>query len=102
MWSEFLATDSEVRDRIPALPHFLRSSESGMGSIQPRSTNEELLERRSSGSGLEAENTAVRIRCAEHTTPTTPKIWHQLLRQAAGGRSVGIVHSRTKATKFSF
>jgi hypothetical protein len=46
-WSEFLATDSEVRVRFPALPDFLRSSGSGTGSTQP------LLGRKSSGSGLE-------------------------------------------------
>jgi hypothetical protein len=35
-WSEFLATDPEVLVRFPALPDFLRSSESVTGSIQPR------------------------------------------------------------------
>jgi hypothetical protein len=30
-WSEFLATDLEVRVRFPALPDFLRSSGSGTG-----------------------------------------------------------------------
>jgi hypothetical protein len=35
-WSEFLATDPEVRVRFPALPDFLRSSGSGTGSTQPR------------------------------------------------------------------
>jgi hypothetical protein len=48
--SEFLATGPEARVRFPALPHFLRSSGSGTGSTQPR---EELLERKSSGAGLE-------------------------------------------------
>jgi hypothetical protein len=38
-WSELLATDPEVRVRFPALPDFLRSSGSGMGSIQPREYN---------------------------------------------------------------
>jgi hypothetical protein len=37
--SEFLATDSEVRVRFPALPDFLRSSESGTGPNQPREYN---------------------------------------------------------------
>jgi hypothetical protein len=49
-WSEFLATDPEARVRLPALPDFLRSRGSGTGSIQP---HEELLERKSSGPGLE-------------------------------------------------
>jgi hypothetical protein len=35
-WSEFLATDPEVRVRLPALQNFLRSSGSGTGSTQPR------------------------------------------------------------------
>jgi hypothetical protein len=34
-WSQFLATDPEVRVRFPALPDFLRSSGSGTGSTQP-------------------------------------------------------------------
>jgi hypothetical protein len=38
-WSEFLATDPEVRVRFPALPDFLRSSGSGTGSTQPRDYN---------------------------------------------------------------
>jgi hypothetical protein len=38
-WSEFLATDPEVRVRFPALPEFLRSSESGTGSTEPREYN---------------------------------------------------------------
>jgi hypothetical protein len=42
LWSsgqEFLATDPEARVRFPALPDFLRSSESGTGSTQPREYN---------------------------------------------------------------
>jgi hypothetical protein len=38
-WSEFLAADPEVRVRFPALPDFLRSSESGTGSTQTREYN---------------------------------------------------------------
>jgi hypothetical protein len=37
-WSEFLATDTEVRVRFPALPDFL-SSGSGTGSTEPREYN---------------------------------------------------------------
>jgi hypothetical protein len=42
LWSigqEFLATDPEVRVRLPALPDYLRSSVSGAGSTQPRENN---------------------------------------------------------------
>jgi hypothetical protein len=54
-WSDFLATDPEVRVRFPALADFLSSSGSGTGCTQPceYSTTEELLGRKSSGSGLE-------------------------------------------------
>jgi hypothetical protein len=47
------ATDPEARVRFPPLPDFLSSSGSGTGPAQPRDTIEELLERKSSGSGLE-------------------------------------------------
>jgi hypothetical protein len=52
-WSEFLATDPEVRVRLPALPDFLRSSGSGMSPLSLVSTIEELLGRKSSDCGLE-------------------------------------------------
>jgi hypothetical protein len=39
LWSKFLATDPEVQVQFPALPDFLRSSGSGMGSTQPREYN---------------------------------------------------------------
>jgi hypothetical protein len=38
-WSEFLATDPEVRVGFPEPPDFLRSSGSGTGSTQPREYN---------------------------------------------------------------
>jgi hypothetical protein len=38
-WSEFLATDPEVRVRFQELSDFLRSSESGTGSTQLRKYN---------------------------------------------------------------
>jgi hypothetical protein len=38
-WSEFLATDPEVRVRSPALPDYSRSSVSGTGSTQPHDYN---------------------------------------------------------------
>jgi hypothetical protein len=51
--SEFLATDPEVRLRFLALPDFQRSSGSGTESLSLVSTIEELLGRKSSGSGLQ-------------------------------------------------
>jgi hypothetical protein len=39
LWSEFVATDPEIRVRFPALPDFLGSSGSGTGSTPPREYN---------------------------------------------------------------
>jgi hypothetical protein len=36
LWPEFLAADPEVWVPLPALPDFLRSSDPGTGSTQPR------------------------------------------------------------------
>jgi hypothetical protein len=41
---------------------------------------------------------AVGIRCADHVTPSTRKSRHYFA--DSGGRSVGIVRLRTKATEF--
>jgi hypothetical protein len=62
------------------------------------STIAELLERKSTGSGLETENTAVGIRDADHVAPSTRKKLALTL-PTSGGRSVGIVRSRTEATE---
>jgi hypothetical protein len=71
-WSEFLATDPEVRARFPALPAFLRSSRSGTGSVhsalcvQLRS----YLEKTVTTPVWITENTAMVIRCLDHATPS--------------------------------
>jgi hypothetical protein len=61
------------------------------------STTEELLGRKSSGSGLETEITAVGILQADHVPPLSP----QKLTLTSPTR-VGIVRLRIKATEFSF
>jgi hypothetical protein len=68
------------------------------GPLSLVSTTEELLRRKSSGSGLEIEITAVGIRCADHATPLYPQKL-ALTSPTSGGRSVSIVRSRTKATE---
>jgi hypothetical protein len=51
LWSEFLATDSEVLGSIPG--HYKKVVGLERGPLSPVSTTEELLGRNSSGSGLE-------------------------------------------------
>jgi hypothetical protein len=58
------------------------------------------LNKISSGSGLENRLTAVGTRCADHVTPLYPQKL-SLTSPTGGGRSVGIVLSRTKAMEFS-
>jgi hypothetical protein len=66
--TEFLATDKEVRLRFLALPDFLRVVSLERGPLNLVSTIEGLLGRKSSGSGLETETTAVGIRSADYAT----------------------------------
>ena len=51
--------------------------------------------------GLEISESAVGTRCANHVTPLYPQKL-ALTSPTGGGRSVGMVRSRTKATEFSF
>jgi hypothetical protein len=66
------------------------------GPLNLVSITEEILEWKSSGSGYRKPRlTAEGIRCADHATPqkltlTSPR---------SGGRSVGVVRLRTKATE---
>jgi hypothetical protein len=48
----------------------------GRGPLSLLTATEELLGRGSSGSGLEIENTEVRICHADHVTPSILKSWH--------------------------
>jgi hypothetical protein len=62
---------------------------------------EELHEQKSSGSRSRKQRlTAVGTRCADHVTPIYPQKL-ALTSPTGGGRSVGIVRLRTKATEFS-
>jgi hypothetical protein len=67
------------------------------GPLSLVSTTEELLGRKSSGSGLDIEIMAVGIRHDNHAAhyPQT----FALTSPTGRGRSVGIVRSRTQATK---
>ena len=103
LWSSgqsFWLQIQRSRVRFPALPDFLSSRGSGTGSTQPREVNWGATWIKSSGSGPENRWTAVGIRCADHVTPLYPQKL-ALTSPIGGGRSVGIVRSRTKATEFS-
>jgi hypothetical protein len=65
------------------------------GPLSLVSTTEELLERKSSGYGLENRDTAIGICRTDHATPFPEKL-------ASCGRLVGVVRSRTEATEFNF
>jgi hypothetical protein len=69
------------------------------GPISRVSTSEELLGRNGSDSGLETDNTAVGIRCADHTTHSIRKKL-ALASLTCGDSSVGIVRLRTKIKEF--
>jgi hypothetical protein len=93
-WSEFLATDLEVRVRFSALPDFLRTSGSGKGSIVP------LIQMRSYFGRKRGRKFRLQpwgIRCAYYTTHLYPQ--KLALTSPISGRWVGIVCSWMKATE---
>jgi hypothetical protein len=71
------------------------------GPLSLVSTTEELLDRKVAAPVKKTENTAVGIGHADHVAPSIRKSW-QSLRATSGGRSVGIVHSRTQTMEEVF
>jgi hypothetical protein len=71
------------------------------GLLSLVSTTEELLERKSSGSGLETREYG-RMDPSRWQRGTLYSQKLALTSSTNGGRSVGIVHSRTEVTEFSF
>jgi hypothetical protein len=70
------------------------------GPLSLVSTIEELLERKSSGSGLEIREYGRKGSAARgYATPLYPQSL-ALIPPTSGGRSVGIVRFRTQATEF--
>jgi hypothetical protein len=68
------------------------------GPLSLVSTIEELLGRKAAAPVQKTDNTAVGIRRADNATPFYPRNL-TLTSPTNGGRSVGIVRSRTKATE---
>jgi hypothetical protein len=82
---------------------FKKSSGSGTGPLSLVSTSEELLDRKVVAPVYKTENTAVGIRHADHLAPSIGTLCPQKLTITSltgGGRSVGIVRSRTQNMEF--
>jgi hypothetical protein len=62
-------------------------------------TTEELLDRKVAAPVYKTENTAVGIRHADHVAPLYPQKL-AITSPTTGGRSVGIVRSRTQTVEF--
>jgi hypothetical protein len=71
------------------------------GPLSLVSTTEELLERKSSGSGLESREYGRRDPSRRPRGTLYPQKL-ALTSVTSGGRSVGVVHLRTQATKYSY
>jgi hypothetical protein len=71
------------------------------GPLSLVSTTEELLERESSGSGLENREYGRRDPSRWQSSTLYPQKL-TLTSPTSGGRSVGVVRSRTQATEFRF
>jgi hypothetical protein len=74
---EFLATDPEAR--VVGLER---------GPLSLVSATEELLDRKVAATVYKTENTAVRIRHADHVAPSIRKCYQSFRRQAAVARSI--------------
>jgi hypothetical protein len=70
------------------------------GPLSLVSTSEELLDRKVVAPVYKTDNTAVEIRHADHVAPSIRKKL-AITSPTSGGRSAGIVRSRTQATEFS-
>jgi hypothetical protein len=94
-----LATDPDGRVLFPALPE-KKVVGVEQGPLSLVSTTEELLDRKVAAPVYKTENTAVRIRHADHVAPSICKKL-AITSPTRGGRSVGIVRSRTQTMEFS-
>jgi hypothetical protein len=95
-----LATDPEARVRLPALPE-KKVVDLERGPLSILSTTEELLDGKGAAPVSKTENTAVGIRHADHVAPSIRNKL-AITSPTSGGRSVGIVRSRTQTMEFFF
>jgi hypothetical protein len=102
-WSEFLATQRIQRSGFDSQRYqiFWEVVSLERGPLSLVSTTEELLERNSSGSGLEIREYGRRVPSRWPHGTLYPQML-ALTSLTGGGRSVGIVRSRTEITEFSF
>jgi hypothetical protein len=71
------------------------------GPLSLVSTTEKLLDRKVAATVYKIENTAVGIRHADHVAPSICKKL-AIASPTSGGRSLGIIRSRTQTMEFSF
>jgi hypothetical protein len=71
------------------------------GSLSLVSATEELLDRKVAAPVYKTENAAVEIRHADHVAPSIRKKL-TITSPTSGGRSVGVVRSRSQTMKFFF
>jgi hypothetical protein len=103
VWSSGQSTWLQIqRSRVlfPALPDFLKSSVSGTGSTQPREYNWGATWYKSSGSCLETREYGRRDPSRWSRGTLYPQNF-AITSLTSGGRSVGIVRSRTQAMEIS-
>jgi hypothetical protein len=100
LWSSGQSSWLQIQGSgFEALPDFWEVVGLERGPLSLASTIEELLERKSNSSGIENWDYVRRdLSHWRRDTPLSEKSWHYLHRQG-GGRSVGIVRSRTQATE---
>jgi hypothetical protein len=96
LWSNGQSSWLQDWVRFQLLPDFLRSSGSERGPLSLVSTTEELLERKSSSSGLENREYGRRDPSRWSRGTLYQQIWHWPRRKAA------VVRSRTQTTEYRF
>jgi hypothetical protein len=101
LWSSGQSPFLQIQRSRVRFPHYKKKIVVGLkrGPLSLVSTTEELLVRKSGGSGLEIREYGVGIRHADHVAPSIRKKL-ALTSVTSGGRSVGIVRLRTEATEF--